>query len=115
MNYKSVFYNKTANIKYNIVYLLDCIMFMLKSGVSYKGLKQMVSVVSNFNDNIVFPHYSTIYRFYTKLIKYNIISTTFNNLVRSYLNRTKSNNIIKKTKFCFFYYVDTTLIPNKCG
>ena len=71
--------------KYNIVYL------------SYEGLKQMVSIVNNFNDNIVFPHYSTIYRFYMKFIKYNIISNTFNNLVRSYLNRTKSNSFLIDT------------------
>ena len=37
---KSIFYFKTNNRKYNIKYLLTYVLFMLKSGISYRMLNK---------------------------------------------------------------------------
>ena len=73
---------------------------MLKSGISYRMLNQF----PNINHNTI-PHWATIYKFFKKLIKYDIIENTFKQTVIKYL--LKSNNNI--------FLTDTTLIANKGG
>ena len=48
---------------------------------------------------------STIFKFYAKLIKYNIIYISYLKEVNKYINKNKSNKFI----------VDTTFINNKLG
>ena len=60
-----IFHNKTANRKYDIRLLLDCIIFILHSGISYKAFTIMLLIIDT---NIKFPYYTTIYKFLNKLI-----------------------------------------------
>jgi len=103
--YKYIFYNKTANRKYDINILLTLVILIRDLGLSYAGMKQVCLAFEMLNKNIVYPHSTTIYRFYNKLIKYNIITDTFNKIVNSYITKNKL------TKFL----VDSTLIPNNYG
>jgi hypothetical protein len=64
----------------------------------------MLNTFPNINfDNA--PHWSTVYKFFKKLVKYNIIHDTFKQTVNKYL--LKSNNNI--------FITDTSLVANKCG
>jgi len=97
---KSIFYYKTKNRKYTVQYLLKHVIFILKSGISYR----MLNDFPNINHNNA-PHWATVYKFFKKLVKYNIIHTTFKQTVDKYL--LKSNNKI--------FITDTSLIANKGG
>ena len=97
-----IFYNKTANRKYDITILLQCIIYILKTGISYRTFNIMLLII---NKNITFPYYTTIYKFFNKLIKYNIIKITFDRLIKKY--NIKHPN--------YKYFVDSTLIVNKLG
>ena len=59
----------------------------------------MLNQFPNINHNTI-PHWATIYKFFKKLIKYDIIENTFKQTVIKYL--LKSNNNI--------FLTDTTLI-----
>lgn len=102
-HFKNIFYSKskTLNRKYDISLLVDSIVLILQNGLSYRGF---IKIIKCFNNNNI-PHYSTIYNFFNKLIKYNIINITFNNLVNKYINKNKSNKFI----------IDSTIISNKLG
>ena len=84
---KSIFYYKTKNRKYTVQYLLKHVIFILKSGISYR----MLNDFPNINHNNA-PHWATVYKFFKKLVKYNIIHSTFKQTVDKYL--LKSNNKI---------------------
>jgi len=103
--YKNIFYNKTSNRKYDIDLLLDSIIYILKNGISYRAFINMISIINNTNNDIKFPYYTTIYKFYNKLIKYNIINITYTKLVNKYINKNKCNKFI----------MDSTFITNKLG
>ena len=64
----------------------------------------MLNDFPNINHNNA-PHWTTVYKFFKKLVKYNIIHTTFKQTVNKYL--LKSNNKI--------FITDTSLIANKGG
>ena len=91
---------KTKNRKYTVQYLLKHVIFILKSGISYR----MLNDFPNINHNNA-PHWATVYKFFKKLVKYNIIHTTFKQTVDKYLLR--SNNKV--------FITDTSLIANKGG
>ena len=93
----SQFYNKTKNRKYTINELLICILKLLKTGIVFRD----APLLCNY-DNIC---WSTIYKFYRKLIKYNIIESVYKKTVNKYLSTSKNK----------IYLTDTTLIPNKMG
>lgn len=97
---KSIFYHKTKNRKYTVQYLLKHVLFILKSGISYR----MLSEFPNINSSNA-PHWGTVYKFFKKLVKYNIIHDTFKQTVEKYL--LKSNNNI--------FLTDTSLVANKGG
>jgi len=99
---KKIFYNKTNNRKYNIELLINCILYILKMGLTYRAFNILLNFIDN---NIKFPYYTTFYKFYMKLLKYDIIKLTYIRLVKKY----KSKNISNK------YFMDTTLIVNKLG
>lgn len=105
--FKNIFYNKTSNRKYHINILLDSIIYILKHGLSYRAFIQMISIINNSNNsnNIKFPYYTTIFKFYNKLIKYNIIKITYTKLVKKYINKHKCNKFL----------IDSTFITNKLG
>ena len=92
---KSKFYHK--NNKYKIDDLLKSIIYILKTGVSYRN-------VNTFTENI---NWNTIYKFHCKLIKYNIINDTYQKCINKYLNE-----LVKHTQIL---HTDTTFICNKLG
>lgn len=85
--------------KYTPRKLLQHVLLILKSGVSYRCYND----ISRYNDKM--PHWNTIYKFLNKLIKYNVIKNTFKDTVKHYMNNSKNN----------IFITDTTLIANKCG
>ena len=66
--YYNIFYNKTANRKYDIKLLIDSIVFILKLGLSYRTFIKILLFVNNNNNN--FPSHVTIHKFFNKLIIY---------------------------------------------
>jgi transposase len=88
------FYNKTKNRKYKIKELCNYIYLILKTGMSFRDINE-------FNIKNI-PHWNTIYKFFEKLIKYNVIYTTF-------------LDTVKKLKKYNKFLTDTTIIQNKGG
>jgi len=76
----------------------------------------MLNDFPNINHNNA-PHWATVYKFFKKLVKYNIIHTTFKQTVDKYL--LKSNNKVFLVPFGNVYarraITDTSLIANKGG
>jgi hypothetical protein len=70
-----------------------------------KYINNLYNKDTNENNNNKYPHHTTIYKFYKKLAKYNIISITYDNLVNKYINKHKCNKFI----------IDSTFINNKQG
>jgi hypothetical protein len=97
---KEIFYFKTANRKYPIKQLLTHILFILKSGISYRMFNDFIE--NKYNKSNI-PHWGTLYKFYIKLIKYNVIQNTFNDTVKKYMKKCNNN----------IFTTDTTLIANK--
>ena len=91
--YYHIFYNNTANRKYNIKLLIDSIVFILKFGLSYRTFIKILTFV-HIEKKYNFPSHVTIFKFFNKLIKYKIIYTTYNNLVNKYINKHKTNKFI---------------------
>jgi hypothetical protein len=77
---------------------------ILENGLSYRGLIRIIKCYTE-QLNINIPNYTTIYKFFNKLIKYNIIKITLNRLVNKYIKKNKCNKFI----------MDTTIINNKLG
>ena len=88
------------------------VLFILNSGISYR----MLNDFPNINSNNA-PHWTTVYKFFKKLVKYNIIYNTFKQTVNKYL--LKSNNNVFLVPFGNVYaqraITDTSLIANKGG
>ena len=101
---KEKFYKKTKNRKYTCKQLCSSLFYLFKSGSSFRQFNDHSQYIKIFNKNLKYnlPNWNTIYKFYIKLIKYDIICKTF-------IETTKK---IKKSKY---YTVDTTLISNKGG
>ena len=97
---KLIFYNKTKNRKYKPRQLLEYVLHILKSGISYR----MHSEMTNYKTNNI-PHHATIYKFFMKLIKYNVIQDTFKATVAQYMVKHKVTTFI----------TDTSLVANKNG
>jgi hypothetical protein len=81
---------------------LTSLFYLFKSGSFFRQFNDHSHYIKIFNKNLKYnlPNWNTIYKFYIKLIKYDIICKTF-------IETTKK---IKKSKY---YVVDTTLISNK--
>ena len=88
----------------SISLLLRSIILILKNGLSYRGLIRIIKCYTE-QLNINIPNYTTIYKFFNKLIKYDIIKITLNRLVNKYIKKNKCNKFI----------MDTTIINNKLG
>jgi len=84
------------NNKYPIDILLSHVIFILENGIAFRKLSTITKI-----------HWSTIYNFHIKLIKYNIFEDNYNKLVNRYLTKLpeRPEN----------YYVDSTFICNKLG
>lgn len=93
---------KTKNRKYTYKQLLKYIIHILKQGLSFRSINDLYAEYKNI------PNWNTIYKFYNKLIKYQIIETTYKITVNKYLNKTKN----EKNKI---FITDTTFILNKYG
>ena len=84
------------NNKYKLEDLLKCILFILKTGISFRN-------ISNFT-NI---NWNTVYKFNCKLKKYNVVYDTYSKCLNKYLNELN--------KYTSFFYTDTTFVCNKLG
>lgn len=84
------------NQKYLIDDLLKPILIILKQGISYRDIQIYTPI-----------NWNTIYKFYIKLIKYQIIENTFKLCVNRYLTE-----IEKPSKVLF---TDSSLVINKLG
>ena len=102
-----VFYSFNSNRKYNIELFIDIIVYILKYGVSFRGVIKLINIYSyhNNNYNIILPHYTTIHKFSNKLFNYNVINLMYENLVNKYIKKNKCNKFL----------MDTTFISNKMG
>ena len=90
INLNKIFNYQTKKRKYSNKILIKCIIDILKDGISFRS-------IGNYKE----IKWQTIYKFYCKLIRYNIIKIIFD-----YKNKNTNNNI---------YITDTTLIQNKLG
>ena len=95
INLNKIFNYQTKKRKYSNKILLKCIIDILKDGISFRS-------IGNYKE----IKWQTIYKFYCKLIRHNIIKIIFDNIINDYKNKNTNNNI---------YITDTTLIPNKLG
>jgi hypothetical protein len=84
------------NQKYKINELLNCIIIILKTGISYRNISNITTI-----------NWNTIYKFHCKLIKYNIFEDTYEKCVNKYLIELNINAHHLNT--------DTTFICNKLG
>ena len=87
------------NRKYKLDILLKYIIDILYTGLSFRRIQEVA------NNKI---HWNTIYKFFIKLQKKDIISLTYHETVKKYTNKylNKSKNI---------FITDTSLIINKLG
>jgi hypothetical protein len=87
------------NRKYKLNILLKHIIDILNTGLSFRKIQEIK------NNKI---HWNTIYKFFIKLQKTDIISLTYHDTVKKYTKKylNKSSNI---------FITDTTLIINKLG
>jgi hypothetical protein len=96
------------NIKYSIGKLIDNIIIILKTGISYRDIQKYTKI-----------HWNTIYKFKLKLVKYNIFEKLFNKTINTYITEMGNTS---KLYYSFFQkhirpsgYTDTTFICNKLG
>ena len=102
---KSIMTNeKTSKIfshhkqKYSIDELLKNVFIVLKNGISFRE-------ITNYTDIC----WNTVYKFFIKLTKNNIINQIYKNSINMYLTK------INKSENKKYLYIDTTIIPNKLG
>ena len=89
---KKSYSQKFPNSKYSLDFILDEIIYVLKTGISWRNLR------SSINWNTLFHHFS-------RFVKYNIFKTLFTKLRRNHF-KTKNSNI---------KIIDSSFIPNKYG
>ena len=95
-------YNKTnkhlsgRKLKFNLKFYLSEIFTILKLGIPWRTLKSDA-------------HYTTIYKFYKKLVKQNIFKTAFDISVKIYYKTNEKINEIKNL------FIDSTMIKNING
>jgi hypothetical protein len=86
--------------KYKLDVLLKNIIQILSTGLSFRKHQELL------NGKI---HWNTVYKFFVKLQKYNIIELSYYDTVKKYnkkfLSKSKTNILI----------TDTTIVPNKLG
>jgi hypothetical protein len=91
-------YFLTINKKYSIDELLKNVFIVLKNGISFRE-------ITNYTDIC----WNTVYKFFIKLTKNNIINQIYKNFINMYLTK------INKSENKKYLYIDTTIIPNKLG
>lgn len=96
INYKKLFESyqfKTKNQKYTLKFILNACVYFISISCSYKNF-----IYNNLNPN-------TFYKNFMKLNKYKVFESTYKNLLKKYLS--KSKNKIKQV------YTDTSTFYNK--
>jgi transposase len=91
---KNTYLKKHSNTKYSLELIINEILYMLKSGVSWRLLRSPIN-------------YKTLHWHYSQFVKYNIFGKVFNKIKTQYLNSSS-----KKTDML---YIDSTIIYNKNG
>ena len=89
------------NRKYKITTLLKYVIQILSTGLSFRQFGGII------NKNI---SWCTIYKFFIKLQKTNVISLSYYDTVKKYIQKNLNNN--NNTNI---FITDTTIIPNKLG
>ena len=84
------------NQKFKNENMLNYIIIILKTGISFRDIQQFTTI-----------NWNTIYKYFIKLQKYNIIENVYKNNVTKYLKELQ-----KPSKFLLS---DTCLISNKLG
>ena len=79
------------NQKYKLEDLLECVIIVFKLGISYRNIQPYTKIHWNTCEHS--SHLITVYKFYLKLIKTDIIEKTFIKYKNIYVNDT--NSIIK--------------------
>lgn len=87
------------NRKYKLSTLLRYVIQILKTGLSFRQFEEIKNPDSCWN---------TIYKFFIKLQKSNVISLSYYDTVKKYLQKNLNNNVN-------IFITDTTIIPNKLG
>ena len=82
------FYTKTKNRKYTVEQLLTCILKLVKKGYSFRDATDLLPTKI---------HYSTIYKFFKKLVQHNVIQNTYNKTVKQYLSKSKKKTFLTDT------------------
>ena len=80
---------------YTLYKLLEDILYVLKTGISWRDLRSNI-------------YWNTVYKAYIKLNNFKVFKLSYVELLNKYIYRTPS----KKLKFIS---TDTSFIPNKCG
>lgn len=91
---KDTYIKKHSNTKYSLELIIKEILYVLKSGVSWRMLRSPIN-------------YKTLYWHYSQFVKYNIFGKLFNKIKNKYLK----NNIHNTN----YLYIDSTIIYNKNG
>lgn len=91
---KDTYIKKHSNSKYSLEFIINEILYFLKSGVSWRMLRSPIN-------------YKTLYWHYTLFVKNNIFEKLFNKIKRKYLNKYIPEQQI--------LYIDSTIIYNKNG
>jgi len=94
-NFKYTFLKKHPNSKYSLDFIIDEILYFLKSGVSYRMLRSK----ANFR---------TIHYYHSKFVKHNIFFKLYKKIRNIYINKYYTNKDA-------ILLIDSTIINNKFG
>lgn len=88
------------NQKYTINELLTNVFIILKKGMSFREIKKYTHI-----------HWNTIYKFFIKLSKYNMLNDMYKDTINMYLNEINKMEINNNN----FLYIDSSIVLNKYG
>ena len=94
------------NQKYTIYELLTNVFIILKKGISFREISKYTNICWN-----------TIYKFFIKLSKHNVICEMYKNTINMYLSEINKIEINKTeiNKNYNYLYIDSSIVSNKYG
>ena len=93
---KNTFTKNHPNTKFSLDFIINELLYFLKSGISWRHLRSQIS-------------YKTLHYYYIKFVKANVFVNLFQKIRRKYIT-----NYINKSDNATLY-IDSTIIYNKCG
>ena len=94
-NLAPTFNKKHPNTKYSLHHIIKELIYLLKSGVSYRMLRSTIN-------------YKTLHYYHSKFVKYHVFEKLYHKIKTIYLRY-----IISDDKHCLF--IDSTVVNNKYG